>query len=141
MGLRIGVLIAVLVSIASLGFIASGCATMSRPGPGVAAQELVQLQNKVSELETQVKQQQDENLMLKLQLAKASAESKTVRMPNGKEIQTALNKAGYFKGVIDGQIGSKTKEAIQKFQSANGITPDGVVGSKTWQLLSKYLDS
>jgi len=114
---------------------------MSRPGPGVAAQELVQLQNKVSELETQVKQQQDENLMLKLQLAKASAESKTVRMPNGKEIQTALNKAGYFKGVIDGQIGSKTKEAIQKFQSANGITPDGVVGSKTWQLLSKYLDS
>jgi peptidoglycan hydrolase-like protein with peptidoglycan-binding domain len=62
-------------------------------------------------------------------------------MPNALEIQTALKKAGLFKGMIDGKIGPETKEAVRKFQQGNGITPDGVVGSKTWALLSKYLGS
>jgi g-D-glutamyl-meso-diaminopimelate peptidase len=62
-------------------------------------------------------------------------------MPNGTEIQRALMKAGYYKGDVDGQIGSKTKDAIKKFQSANKLNPDGVIGSRTWQLLSKYLDT
>ena len=138
MGFRIGVLIAVL---ATLGLFA-GCATTSQPARRSSSpEELTRLQDKVASLEVQVKQQQDENIQLKQQLAQASAEKKVIRMPNGKEIQAALKKAGYYKGDIDGQIGSKTKEAIQKFQSANGITPDGVVGSRTWQVLSKYLDS
>jgi peptidoglycan hydrolase-like protein with peptidoglycan-binding domain len=138
MGFRISVLIAVL---ATLGLFA-GCATTSQPAARSSSpEEVTRLQDKVASLEAQVKQQQDENLRLKEQLGRALTEKKVIRMPNGKEIQTALKKAGYYKGDIDGQIGSKTKEAIQKFQSANGITPDGVVGSKTWQILSKYLDS
>jgi murein L,D-transpeptidase YcbB/YkuD len=138
MGFRIGVLIAVLATLSLF----AGCATTSQPaGQGASHEELGRLQDKVASLEVQVKQQQDENFRLKQQLAESSAEKKVIRMPNGKEIQSALKKAGYYKGDIDGQIGSKTKEAIQKFQSANGITPDGVVGSKTWQVLSKYLDS
>jgi peptidoglycan hydrolase-like protein with peptidoglycan-binding domain len=114
----------------------AGCATTS---PGVPAQTAdTQQQDKLSALEAQLKQQQDENVLLRQQLTKNYAEKKEVRMPSGKELQLALKKAGYYKGDVDGQIGSKTKDAIKKFQSANGLNPDGVIGSRTWQLLSKY---
>ena len=120
----------------------AGCATMSGKGASTANQksEVQQLQDRITALESQLKQQQDENILLRQQLAKTYTEKKEVRMPNGKEIQTALKQAGYYKGDIDGQIGTKTKDAIKKFQSANGLNPDGVIGSRTWQLLSKYLD-
>jgi peptidoglycan hydrolase-like protein with peptidoglycan-binding domain len=115
----------------------AGCATTG------AAQKTStqQYQDRIATLESQLKQQQDENTLLRQQLAKTYTEKKEVRMPSGKEIQTALKKAGYYKGDVDGQIGSKTKEGVKKFQSANGLNPDGVVGSRTWQLLSKYLES
>jgi peptidoglycan hydrolase-like protein with peptidoglycan-binding domain len=118
----------------------AGCATT---GSGVTPQkaEAQQLHDRITALESQLKQQQDENTLLRQQLAKTYTEKKELRMPNGKEIQLALKKAGYFTGTVDGQIGTKTKDAIKKFQSANGLTPDGVIGSRTWQLLSKYLDS
>lgn len=38
----------------------------------------------------------------------------------------------YLKIKVDGDFGSKTEEAVKKFQRENGLTPDGVVGSKTW---------
>ena len=34
--------------------------------------------------------------------------------------------------------GRGTKKAIKEFQKANGLRADGVVGAKTWELLSKY---
>lgn len=55
-----------------------------------------------------------------------------------KEIQTALTEAGLYKGPIDGVIGSKTKEAIRKFQEANDLKVDGVCGPKTWEKLKAY---
>ena len=60
--------------------------------------------------------------------------------PAAKEIQIALKNAGYYAGSIDGKLGSKSKKAIEEFQAANNLTADGKVGSKTWNLLSKYLD-
>lgn len=48
-----------------------------------------------------------------------------------KEVQAALKKLGYYTGTIDGVTGSKTKAAIKKFQSANKLTADGVVGAST----------
>jgi peptidoglycan hydrolase-like protein with peptidoglycan-binding domain len=48
-----------------------------------------------------------------------------------KEIQTALKKLGYYTGKVDGVTGSKTKAAIQKFQKANKLSADGVVGPTT----------
>lgn len=67
-------------------------------------------------------------------------EKSSLKMPSAKEIQEALSKAGFYAGTLDGVIGPGTKEAIRKFQEANQLTPDGVVGSKTWTLLVKYLE-
>jgi len=56
-----------------------------------------------------------------------------------KDIQTALRNAGFYDGKVDGVKGEQTKKAIKAFQKANGLRDDGVVGPKTWDMLSKYL--
>jgi peptidoglycan hydrolase-like protein with peptidoglycan-binding domain len=116
----------------------SGCVTTP---VGNYSGESQQLKAQVSTLEGQLAQAKQENSQLRLQLQQQVASKTEVRMPKAVEIQTALKKAGYYKGVADGQIGTQTKEAIKKFQQANGINPDGVVGSRTWALMQKYLDS
>lgn len=35
----------------------------------------------------------------------------------------------------DGVFGAMTLESVKKFQKENGLTPDGVVGNKTWEKL------
>lgn len=57
-----------------------------------------------------------------------------------KDTQLALKNAGYYKGSIDGVKGKATRKAVRAFQKANGLTPDGIVGKKTWDLLSKHLE-
>lgn len=52
-------------------------------------------------------------------------------------IQSALKEAGYWPGKVNGIYGSKTKEAVKRFQAdANhgqpAITPDGIFGPQTW---------
>jgi len=56
-----------------------------------------------------------------------------------KQIQRALKSAGFYQGSIDGKIGRKTKEAIIKFQKANALKADGIVGKMTSVALNKYL--
>jgi murein L,D-transpeptidase YcbB/YkuD len=58
---------------------------------------------------------------------------------SNKDIQLALKSAGYYKGAVDGKLGPMTKKAIEDFQKANGLQPDGRVGPKTWAILSTYL--
>lgn len=58
-----------------------------------------------------------------------------------KQIQTALKKAGFYKGEIDGRTGPQTKEAIKAFQKSKGLNPDGAAGPKTWEELNKYLEN
>ena len=48
-----------------------------------------------------------------------------------KQIQTKLKNWGYYNGSVDGIYGSKTVEAVKYFQRKNGLTADGVAGSKT----------
>jgi peptidoglycan hydrolase-like protein with peptidoglycan-binding domain len=50
-------------------------------------------------------------------------------------IQRCLQKIGYFHGPVTGQFGPLTKNAVIQFQKANGLAPDGLVGSRTEDLL------
>ncbi|MFD8822158.1 peptidoglycan-binding protein [Streptomyces sp. NPDC059605] len=42
---------------------------------------------------------------------------------------------------VDADYGPATAEAVKKFQSAHGLTPDGKVGKDTWPLLIVAIDS
>ena len=50
-----------------------------------------------------------------------------------KQIQTKLKNWGYYNGDVDGVYGSRTVAAVKSFQRANGLTADGIAGSKTLQ--------
>jgi murein L,D-transpeptidase YcbB/YkuD len=118
----------------------SGCVTaQSSKAPSVDPSVLKGYQAKINSLEMELTRLKDENYSVRKQLE--SLQKRGVRMPTGMEIQTALKKAGYFQGVIDGKIGTATKEAVKKFQAANNLNPDGTVGSKTWALLVKYIEN
>lgn len=56
-----------------------------------------------------------------------------------KQVQQALKKAGYEPGPIDGVLGKRSTQALRAFQKSHGLTPDGVVGSFTWEKLQPYL--
>ena len=51
------------------------------------------------------------------------------------QIQTKLKTWGYYTGNIDGVYGSKTVSAVKKFQRNNGLTADGICGTKTLSAL------
>lgn len=51
------------------------------------------------------------------------------------EIQRLLRNKGYYDGTIDGVYGPTTRQAVITFQRDLGLTPDGIVGSRTLQAL------
>lgn len=57
------------------------------------------------------------------------------------DLQTLLAKRGFYKGDIDGIWGSSTRDAVIQAQKFYGLTPDGVVGSKTVTALESDTDS
>lgn len=58
-----------------------------------------------------------------------------------KTMQTKLINWGYLSGTADGVFGAKTKAAVMAFQRANGLTADGVVGTRTAQAMGISLAS
>ncbi|MDO8729729.1 MAG: peptidoglycan-binding domain-containing protein [Candidatus Omnitrophota bacterium] len=68
--------------------------------------------------------------------AVAAATDETARV---QQIQLALKAAGFDPGSSDGKLGPRTKTAVRDFQQANGLNPDGKVGSRTWSKLEPYL--
>lgn len=50
---------------------------------------------------------------------------------DARQIQQALNDAGYGPLAVDGILGPKTKAAIRAFQAAHGLAVDGIVGPQT----------
>lgn len=46
-------------------------------------------------------------------------------------VQSQLNSKGYSTG-IDGQFGPQTQSSVQRFQTNQGLTADGIVGPNTW---------
>jgi len=54
-------------------------------------------------------------------------------------LQLALSRSGYYGGALGGFFGGETLAAVQSFQANMGLTPDGVVGTLTWERLAPYL--
>ena len=52
-----------------------------------------------------------------------------------KTVQRKLKRWGYYDGNVDGIYGPATKKAVMYFQRKNGLTADGIVGSKTFAAL------
>lgn len=73
--------------------------------------------------------------------AVADARARTLRIGSQGEpvrvLQKLLNAAGFTVGAVDGWFGRKTESAVKRFQVAEGLVADGVVGRFTW---AKLLD-
>ena len=54
-------------------------------------------------------------------------------------LQKKLKQWGYYDGAVDGIFGSGTEKAVQYFQRKNGLTADGIVGTKTAAALGMTL--
>lgn len=53
-----------------------------------------------------------------------------------RDLQERLIELGYLSGRADGVFGLKTYRALVAFQTANGLTSDGVAGKKTWDRIN-----
>ena len=132
----------------------SGCASAPKKD------KVLELQTKVKILEKQVTNLEEKQNQLQRAVTNQAKEQKGLRDafkryearkkevenkqkraegPTSTQIQTALKKAGYYDGPIDGKIGPKTQEAVLKFQEENNLKVDGVVGQDTWKRLKEYL--
>jgi len=54
-------------------------------------------------------------------------------------VQVALKNAGYDVGKIDGKLGSRSMQMLKTFQGKEGLAPDGKIGLRTLNALSRYL--
>ena len=133
---------------------------------GVLADEVTRLDQALQETRGQLQQEQARVAALESRLggggsvgptssdSNASAYSSSpsepyagiYRTPSGFElpassVQKALKGAGFYNGDMDGKVGPDTREAVRNFQRANGLTPDGIIGKSTWNLLKKHLDA
>ena len=152
----------------ALAVVVSGCAT-TKQNPqlvnelqtrvGELEQQLKAKNEEVDSLKYEVKDLSYEVDRVKMQSGKISAQSvetsdspsqdfsssrasndiiRVSASPN--QVQSALKNAGYYKGVVDGRVGAKTKEAISRFQRDHGLKADGVIGKRTWDELKTHLE-
>lgn len=140
--MKIKVLVLLVISI-----MLSGCATTTKKNNA----QIRQLQDRISYLESELERKNRETAATTEDLiisndydtfsdSKSSAKTDAVKSKlSMKEVQTALRNAGFYKGPIDGKIGTKTREAIKQFQKANDLKADGMVGKRTANKLSVYL--
>ncbi len=52
-----------------------------------------------------------------------------------KLLQQRLTDLGYYEGPVSGNFQGNTRNAVKAFQTQNGLSVDGIVGRKTWDLL------
>lgn len=52
-----------------------------------------------------------------------------------KNLQSRLYALGYYSGVIDGQFGQLTRDALIRFQKRNRLLEDGIAGEETRAVL------
>lgn len=54
-------------------------------------------------------------------------------------LQELLESQSYRTGAVDGKFGSKTEQAVKRYQTTFGLVADGIVGAKTWAKLGDRL--
>ncbi len=152
-----------IIMILGVVVLATGCATKGtkkdiralQAQVGTITDELVRLDEGLQETRAAIQEEQNRISQLEKDLGvsrnrlKSLREEESVikgiyRTPSGFELpsiqlQQALKSAGYYRGTLDGKIGSQTRSAIQAFQRDNGLKVDGVVGRQTWDKLRVYL--
>ena len=52
-----------------------------------------------------------------------------------RQVQQKLKQWGYFDGAVDGVFGQETYDAVVRFQKKNGLTADGVAGTRTLEAM------
>lgn len=50
-------------------------------------------------------------------------------------LQATLKLMGFYQGAVDGSYTAATQDAVAQFQSATGISADGIAGPSTWEKL------
>lgn len=120
----------------------TGCATTQ--GGGNLQARVTQLERTVSQQEQTIDELRQRVSMTPGRASRSSAPAGSassssadsrgvIRVPvDPREVQTALQGAGYYSGNIDGKIGGQTIEAIKQFQKDNNLKVDGIVGANTW---------
>ncbi len=77
----------------------------------------------------------------------SNSSSSTTILSNGshgdavKELQEKLNSLGYDCGIVDGNYGSNTADAVRDFQRKNCLTIDGIAGPQTLAAIDKAISS
>jgi peptidoglycan hydrolase-like protein with peptidoglycan-binding domain len=61
--------------------------------------------------------------------------------PKVEEVQTLLSLYGYDVGMIDGVLGLRTRNAIEKFQKDTGLEPSRFADKATWEKLCVFKDN
>lgn len=61
--------------------------------------------------------------------------------PTLQEIQALLHIYGYNPGKIDGAMGARTRQAVEKFQKDNGLEVTRFVDDATWTKLKVFKDT
>ncbi len=121
--------------------VVSGCATTRKTQDS----QVQHLHSRINSLEAELQSKNEEISSLENELEELKSsdihktKDKAVLRLSLRQIQTALKSAGFYKGPIDGKTGPQTKEAIKAFQKTNDLKPDGIVGKRTAEKLSKYL--
>ena len=65
-------------------------------------------------------------------------DNRSAKLDSIADVQTYLANNGFNPGIIDGKMGSYTREAIKAFQRKVGLIPDGVAGTRTKSEMISY---
>jgi len=69
-----------------------------------------------------------------------SAEMAEAQQRPTMQLQVVLDRLGFTPGVVDGEVGSSTRNALEGFQEANGLKVSGELDAETKQALEQWGD-
>lgn len=81
----------------------------------------------VKPTETPVQATQKESGVIKMDTLRKGSRGTQVKV-----LQWLLSLNGYNAGTVDGIFGANTLKAVKAYQTAKGLTADGIVGKNTW---------